>query len=118
MSAQGPISLILPLHIAAGVLALVFGYPALLAAKGGTLHRRSGLLFVLAMLTMSLTGASIAFLNGNSISLVAGLLTFYFVATALATVRPRHPETDGSMCPGCSSRSRLRFLDSAPVSEC
>jgi uncharacterized membrane protein len=35
---------ILPIHIAGGILALVFGYVALFAVKGGTVHRRSGLL--------------------------------------------------------------------------
>ena len=77
----------LPIHIVAGVLALVFGYVALFAPKGATLHRRSGMFFVLAMVALSLTGALIAFVNGSSISVVAGLLTFYFVTTALLTVR-------------------------------
>ena len=47
----------MPAHILAGVLALVFGYVALYATKGATLHRRSGMLFVYAMVTMSLSGA-------------------------------------------------------------
>jgi uncharacterized membrane protein len=80
---------LLPVHIVAGVLALVFGYVALFAAKGGTLHRKSGLLFVFALVTMSLSGALIAFWHDSSISVVAGLLTFYFVTTALLAVRPR-----------------------------
>ena len=82
---------ILPLHILAGVLALVFGSVALYAAKGASLHRKSGMLFVYAMVTMSLTGALVAALNsgGLSVSVLAGLLTFYFVSTSLLTVRPR-----------------------------
>jgi uncharacterized membrane protein len=83
--------MVLPVHILAGALALVFGYVALYAAKGATLHRKSGMLFVFAMVTMSLTGALMAFLNASSVSVVAGLLTFYFVTTALLTVR-RHPQ--------------------------
>lgn len=35
---------VLPIHILAGVLALGFGYVALYAAKGATLHRKSGML--------------------------------------------------------------------------
>jgi hypothetical protein len=81
------VPLILPLHIVAGVLALVFGYVALFAAKGGTLHRKSGLLFVCAMVALSLSGALVAALTSSNISVVAGLLTFYFVTTALVTVR-------------------------------
>ena len=89
MQPSGLVPFILPAHILAGALALIVGYLALYASKGAALHRKSGMLFVVAMLTMSLSGAAIAFLNASSISLVAGLLTFYFVATGLLTVRPR-----------------------------
>ena len=44
--------MLLPIHVAAGGLALVLGAVALLVKKGGTIHRRSGLLFVYAMLVM------------------------------------------------------------------
>ena len=80
---------ILPLHITAGVLALVFGYTALFARKGATVHRKSGLFFVAAMVVMSLSGALMAAVkpSGSVVNVVAGLLTFYFVTTALLTVR-------------------------------
>ena len=77
--------MLLPIHIAAGGLALVLGAVALLVKKGGTIHRRSGLLFVYAMLVM---GTTAAFL-GN----VGGLMAVYFVVTALTTVRPVSPWT-------------------------
>jgi uncharacterized membrane protein len=89
MQAQAILSMILPVHILAGVLALVFGYVALFAAKGATLHRKSGMIFVVAMVALSLSGALIAFLNTSSVSVIAGLLTFYFVTTSLLTVRRR-----------------------------
>lgn len=91
METQGLIPVILPAHILAGGLALAFGYTALYAAKGATLHRKSGILFVYAMVTMSLSGAFIATVKASAMSVnaVAGLLTFYFVTTALLTVRPR-----------------------------
>ena len=75
-------------HIVAAVLALACGSVALYAAKGRTLHRRSGFFFVYAMLTMALTGAGMAAFSGNVGNLVAGLLTAYLVTTALITVRP------------------------------
>lgn len=79
----------LPFHVLAGLLALVFGYVALYATKGATLHRRSGMFFVYAMVTMSLSGALMDALKTRTISVnvVAGLLTFYFVTTGLLTVR-------------------------------
>jgi uncharacterized membrane protein len=91
----GIVPMILPFHIVAGVLALVFGYVALFAAKGATLHRKSGLLFVFAMVTMSLSGALVAYLRTSSVSVIAGLLTCYFVTTALLTVRRRFEESHG-----------------------
>jgi uncharacterized membrane protein len=45
---------ILPIHIAAGGLALVLGAVALSVKKGGNIHRRGGLLFVYAMLVMGI----------------------------------------------------------------
>ena len=75
-------------HIVAAVLALACGSVALYAAKGRTLHRKSGLCFVYAMLTMALTGEGMAAFSGNVGNLVAGLLTAYLVTTALITIRP------------------------------
>ena len=68
MHTQGIVPLILPVHILAGGLALMFGYVALYAAKGATLHRKSGMLFVLAMVTLSLSGALMEVLNTWGIS--------------------------------------------------
>jgi uncharacterized membrane protein len=73
--------MLLPIHIAAGGLALVLGAVALSAKKGGTIHRRSGLLFVCAMLVMGISAAILGNVGG-------GLMTVYFVGTALTTVRP------------------------------
>jgi hypothetical protein len=75
------LSVLLPIHIAAGGLALVLGAVALLVKKGGILHRRSGLLFVFAMLVMGISAAILGNVGG-------GLMTVYFVGTALTTVRP------------------------------
>jgi uncharacterized membrane protein len=68
----------------------VLGAVALSVKKGGTIHRRSGLLFVYAMLVMG-TSASILGLRRGGLTdgnVMAGLLTLYFVGTALTTVRP------------------------------
>lgn len=80
---------ILPIHIAAGGLAIVLGAVALVAKKGGTVHRRGGLLFVYAMLVMGFSASVLGFLKSPTDSNVfTGLLTAYFVGTALMTVRP------------------------------
>jgi uncharacterized membrane protein len=78
------------LHVTAGVLSLPLGYLALYAAKGGRVHRRSGLLFVGTMLTMSTLGATLAIAHHKTpeVNVPAALLTFYFVLTSLTAVRP------------------------------
>lgn len=78
---------LVPLHIAAGAIGLASGYVALLALKGAKLHRRSGAIFVSAMLVMSTTGAIIAASRSQPLSVLAGMLTFYLILTALLTVR-------------------------------
>jgi hypothetical protein len=81
--------MLLPIHIAAGSLAIVLGAIALSVKKGGTIHRRSGLLFVYAMLVMGVSASILSILRGRDLGNVfAGVLTAYFVGTALTTVRP------------------------------
>jgi uncharacterized membrane protein len=77
-------------HIGAGSLALICGYLALYVAKGGKLHRKSGMVFVYAMLTMSIAGFVIALTRGiaPAVNVPAALLSAYLVVTALTTVRP------------------------------
>ncbi len=85
---------ILPIHIAAGGLAILLGATALIAKKGGTIHCRAGLLFVGAMLVMGFSASVLGFLKSPTDSNVfTGFLTAYFVVTALMTVRPVSPWT-------------------------
>jgi uncharacterized membrane protein len=68
---------------------MVLGATALLSRKGGTIHRRSGLLFVYAMLVMGTSASILAFLKSPTDSnVLGGFMTAYFVGTALTTVRP------------------------------
>jgi uncharacterized membrane protein len=86
--------MLLPIHIAAGGLAIVLGTVALLVKKGGTLHRRSGMLFVYAMLVMGFSASILGLRNGPTDgNVMVGLMTAYFVGTALTTVRPVSPWT-------------------------
>jgi uncharacterized membrane protein len=77
----------LALHIAAGSLAIVSGYGAMLAAKGGSLHRRAGLVFLAAMLLMGAMGSLLAIRIHERNNVGAGLLAAYLVASAWMTVR-------------------------------
>ena len=81
--------MLVPIHVAAGGIAVVLGAVALSVKKGGATHRRSGLLFVYAMAVMGTTAAILGFRNSPTDGNVfAGVMTLYFVGTALTTVRP------------------------------
>lgn len=79
------------LHILGGLVGLTSGAVALSAPKGARLHRKSGMIFVYAMLVLSVSGAVMAALKPERISVMAGMLTFYLVTTALLTVRRHEP---------------------------
>ena len=86
----------LVVHVTAGACGLATGFLALSVAKGSSLHRRSGLLFVYVMVVMALTGAVIAAVElaqgirkpALDTTVFMGLFTAYLVVTALTTVRP------------------------------
>jgi len=82
-------------HVLAGGLGIVSGFVALYAMKGATLHRKSGMMFVYAMLVLSVTGAVLAMtFRPNMGNVMAGVLTFYLVLTAVLTVRRSAPWLD------------------------
>src|SRR5262245_16816944 len=80
----------LAIHILAGSVGIIFGFVALSATKGAPLHRKAGIVFVYAMLTMALMGSAMAVVRGVAPAANGpmGLLTAYLVTTALITVRP------------------------------
>lgn len=78
-----------PIHVLAGTIAILTGFVALFALKGAGLHRKSGMVFVYAMLVMSISGTVMAVGRaGAAMNIPAGLVTAYLVVTALNTVRP------------------------------
>jgi uncharacterized membrane protein len=77
--------LALAFHVATGLIALVAGFVAIAVRKGGTWHRRSGLVFVYAMIATGLTAAGLSVYEGKSVG--GGALTAYLVLTALTTVK-------------------------------
>jgi uncharacterized membrane protein len=83
------LSVMLPIHVVAGGAAIILGAVALLAPKGGTLHRRGGLLFVCAMVAMGCSGSLLALRQSlTNPNALGGMMSVYFVTTALTTVRP------------------------------
>ena len=78
---------VLPFHIVGGLTAIIAGFVALFAWKGAKLHLKSGMVFVYAMLVLAASGVVMALDNGQPGNVMAGVLAFYLVLTALLTVR-------------------------------
>ena len=86
-TSSGLLWLSLVAHFGVGLIALASGAIALVVAKGGRLHKRSGMVFTIAMVALGLSAAGIsAYGNGNNIA--GGIFTAYLVFTAMTTVRP------------------------------
>jgi uncharacterized membrane protein len=77
----------LAFHVGTGVIAIVAGFLAVAVRKGGQWHRRSGRVFVYAMIATGLVAAGIAVFEGSS-TVTGGLLVAYFVFTAYTAVKP------------------------------
>jgi hypothetical protein len=79
--------LALTFHVVAGTVGLAAGTVAIAARKGGTWHRRAGIVFVYAMLAMGLAAVGIATYEGKQ-SVDGGAIAAYLVFTAWTAVRP------------------------------
>ena len=86
-TAAGLPLLALAFHVTAGTVGLVAGSIAVVARKGGPWHRRSGVVFVYAMLAMGLAAVGISIYEGKQ-SVDGGAVAAYLVFTAWTTVRP------------------------------
>lgn len=74
-------------HVTMGVAALVSGYVAIAARKGGAWHRRSGMIYVAAMIAMGLTAVGISVYLGKD-DIAGGAATAYLIFTGWTTVKP------------------------------
>ncbi len=73
---------LLILHILGGTLGLIAGTVAMIARKGDRLHRWSGNIFTLAMLTLASSGFLLAILKSQISNVIAAVLTFYLIGSA------------------------------------
>ena len=84
----------LVLHVGGGATGIASGWVAILARKGGRLHRVAGTVFFVAMLTMSGIATIVApMLDADQwVNTTMAVFTFYLTATAWATVQRRAGE--------------------------
>ena len=87
-TSSGIVWLALAVHFAAGLVSIVAGTIALSVAKGGRLHKQSGLVFTWAMIVLGLTAAGIGTYENKPGQVFGGLLAAYLVFTAMTTVKP------------------------------
>jgi hypothetical protein len=76
---------LMPVHIVGGSVAIICGYVAVFARKGSNVHRKLGLVFVVAMMILATTATVISIVRGRG---AGGTFVLYLVVTALTTVRP------------------------------
>lgn len=85
-TSSGAIWFALVSHFGAGLIALVAGAIALSVAKGGVLHKKSGMVFTVAMIAAGFLAAIIAAYENKPAMIVSGIFVVYLVFTALTTV--------------------------------
>lgn len=81
--------MILWIHIAGGLIALVSGAVAVAVRKGGRWHRLAGTAFFASMLVLGMSAAILEPYRNPPGSPVSGLFVLYFVGTSWATARRR-----------------------------
>ena len=74
--------LLLILHVLAGSIGLLTGTLAMVVRKGGNLHRASGNVFTVAMLTLATSAFCLAILKSQQGNVVGSVGTFYLIGTA------------------------------------
>lgn len=70
---------ILYLHIAAGTGALIAGTVAMIAAKGFRIHRLSGKVFLVSMITTAISAIGLSIMHSSNFLLAIGLFALYLV---------------------------------------
>ena len=76
------------IHIIAGLVAILAGAMAMIAAKGSPLHRKAGTLFTISMLIMTGSAAIVSFfLRTDHVTGVVALVTTYLVGTSWLVVK-------------------------------
>ena len=84
----------LPIHITAGIAAILLGVIAVAVRKGGLRHAQAGTWFAAAMIVLGLTASILEpFRTPKPGSPITGLFVCYFVATSWVAARRRDGRT-------------------------
>ena len=80
---------LLVLHILAGTVGLLSGTFAIAVRKGSRLHRASGNIFTVAMLTLASSALCLAVMKSQHGNILGSIITFYMITTAWLAGRRR-----------------------------
>ena len=81
--------ILLPMHIGAGIVALVASLLAVVSAKGKKLHIRSGRIYFLGMLGIFITAIPMALITGNQFLFITAVFSFYLAFAGIRFARNR-----------------------------
>lgn len=87
LSLSSPLGMLVLVHALCGMVALFVPIAALLAHKGGKLHKFSGRTYLIAMFTLSVTAIPLSFFQWNSVLLIILFLSFYLTASGYRLVQ-------------------------------
>ena len=103
-------NVLMGIHVAAGIAALVSGTVAALARKGGPLHARAGTGFFASMLVLGVTASILEPFRTPPGSPIGGIMVCYFVATSWVAARRRDGTTGKFEIVACASALGLAAL--------
>jgi hypothetical protein len=89
-----PLRILLAFHICAGIVGLLSGAAAMTFRKGSRRHGLAGDAFVISMLGLGASGATMGFMRHEALNVAMGILTCYLVITAWRTARRGEEEAD------------------------
>ena len=81
--------ILLPMHIGAGIFALIASLLAVLSAKGKKLHIQSGRIYFWAMAVIFVTAIPMALISGNQFLFITAVFSFYLAFAGIRFARNR-----------------------------
>ena len=97
---------LLILHILAGTVGLLSGTFAIAVRKGSRLHRASGNVFTVAMLTLASSALWLAIMESQHGNIIGSIITYYMITTAWLAALLSYP------C-GCGEQIDVCLMPSA-----
>jgi len=96
-------NMLMGIHIAGGIVALLAGTVAVVARKGGPLHARAGTWFFGSMLVLGVTASILEPFRSPPGSPVGGMMVCYFVVTSWVAARRRDGATGKFEIAACAA---------------